>query len=162
MLSMCKSDQEVYIFNGVGKEEEYSSNPFLLFSPLIQTSRNGMTNLTLRLEGAAEPFEPLIGDINPGLIGLNGTKGKVFSRYCEFCQRVEKSRFANIWQSNLRKSIRPIKYIRYKHIKVHKFITQTIRKQLTNKYTAICSELVPSSKHNAIHSNKLYNKSIKA
>ena len=106
---MCKSDQEVYIFNGVGKEEEYSSNPFLLFSPLIQTSRNGITNLTLRLEGAAEPFEPLIGDINPGLIGLNGTKGKVFSRYCEFCQRVEKSRFANIWQSNLRKSIRPIK-----------------------------------------------------
>ena len=109
MLSMCKSDQEVYIFNGVGKEEEYSSNPFLLFSPLIQTSRNGITNLALRLEGAAEPFEPLIGDINPGLIGLNGTKGKVFSRYCEFCQRVEKSRFANIWQSNLRKSIRPIK-----------------------------------------------------
>lgn len=109
MLSMCKSDQEAYIFNGVGKEEEYSSNPFLLFSPLIQTSRNGITNLTLRLEGAAEPFEPLIGDINPGLIGLNGTKGKVFSRYCEFCQRVEKSRFANIWQSNLRKSIRPIK-----------------------------------------------------
>lgn len=106
---MCKSDQEVYIFNGVGKEEEYSSNPFLLFSPLIQTSRNGITNLALRLEGAAEPFEPLIGDINPGLIGLNGTKGKVFSRYCEFCQRVEKSRFANIWQSNLRKSIRPIK-----------------------------------------------------
>lgn len=109
MLSMCKSDQEVYIFNGVGKEEEYSSNPFLLFSPLIQTSRNGITNLALRLEGAAEPFEPLIGDINPGLIGLNGTKGKVFSRYCEFCQRVEKSRFANIWQSNLRKSVRPIK-----------------------------------------------------
>ena len=109
MLSMCKSDQEAYIFNGVGKEEEYSSNPFLLFSPLIQTSRNGITNLALRLEGAAEPFEPLIGDINPGLIGLNGTKGKVFSRYCEFCQRVEKSRFANIWQSNLRKSIRPIK-----------------------------------------------------
>lgn len=106
---MCKSDQEVYIFNGVGKEEEYSSNPFLLFSPLIQTSRNGITNLALRLEGAAEPFEPLIGDINPGLIGLNGTKGKVFSRYCEFCQRVEKSRFANIWQSNLRKSVRPIK-----------------------------------------------------
>lgn len=87
MLSMCKSDQEDYIFNGGGgggKEEEYSSNPFLLFSTPIQTSRNGVTNLALRLEGAAEPFEPLIGDINPGLIGLNGTKGKVFSRYCQF------------------------------------------------------------------------------